>query len=341
KELANNPLLLTLLCLEFEDSGNFPSDRADLYARATNTLLRKWDDKRYIYRQQIYKKLTPKRKEGLLSQIAFKTFDNKEYFFKQRTIERYIGEYICNLPNAPKEQTSLDIDSQAVLKSIEGQHGLLVERARGIYSFSHLTFQEYFTARKIANISNPNQLEIALINLANYVTEKRWREVFLLTATLLEPADRLLILMKRNIDELIAKEAKLQKHLTLVNNKSNSVEANCKNSAIRACYFSLSLSKAIDKVSNEELLIILEKSKKLQQLLTLETDSEPRDTIIKIHSIPHEWNFNRQQRELLNQYLTANQLLVDCLNSECYISRQVREEIENTLLLPFADLNYD
>ncbi len=34
-----------------------------------------------------------------------------------------------DLPNFPTEQTALDIDSHAVLKSIEGQHGLLVERA--------------------------------------------------------------------------------------------------------------------------------------------------------------------------------------------------------------------
>ena len=35
------------------------------------------------------------------------------------------------------------------MKSIEAQHELLVERARRIYSFSPLTFQEYFTARAI------------------------------------------------------------------------------------------------------------------------------------------------------------------------------------------------
>ena len=40
KELANRPLLLTLLCLEFEDSGDFPSDLAELYKRAINTLHR-------------------------------------------------------------------------------------------------------------------------------------------------------------------------------------------------------------------------------------------------------------------------------------------------------------
>jgi hypothetical protein len=34
----------------------------------------------------------------------------------------------------------------------------------------------------------------------------------------------------------------------------------------------------------------------------------------------------------------ANQLLVDCLNSDCYVSREVRQEIEDTLLLPIAEI---
>ena len=57
------------------------------------------------------------------------------------------------------------------MKSIEAQHGLLVERAKGIYSFSHLTFQEYFTAQKIVN-------DQRLPDLVEHITEKRWREVF-------------------------------------------------------------------------------------------------------------------------------------------------------------------
>ena len=39
----------------------------------------------------------------------------------------------------------------AVLKAIEAQHGIFSQRAQRIYSFAHLTFQEYFTAQYIAD----------------------------------------------------------------------------------------------------------------------------------------------------------------------------------------------
>lgn len=122
KELATNPLLLTLLCLEFEDSGDFPSDRAELYNRAIHTLLRKWDTKRGIVRDETYKKLSIRHKEDLLSEVAWTTFERKDYFFKQRDVERYIADYICNLPKAQTEPDALQLDSEAVLKSIETQH---------------------------------------------------------------------------------------------------------------------------------------------------------------------------------------------------------------------------
>jgi predicted NACHT family NTPase len=46
QELANNPLLLTLLCLEFEEASDFPASRAELYQRGLNVLLTKWDGQR-------------------------------------------------------------------------------------------------------------------------------------------------------------------------------------------------------------------------------------------------------------------------------------------------------
>jgi predicted NACHT family NTPase len=147
REMATNPLLLTLLCLVFGSRGSFPANRSELYSEGVDVLLKKWDAKRNIHREEVYRRLSLKRKEDLLSRIAHQTFSQGEYFFKQRMVEGQIQNYICNLPNAASNLEALQVDSEAVLKAIEAHHGLLVERARSIYSFSHLTFQEFFTAR--------------------------------------------------------------------------------------------------------------------------------------------------------------------------------------------------
>ncbi len=48
--------------------------------------------------------------------------------------------------------------------------------------------------------------------------------------------------------------------------------------------------------------------------------------------------FNKEEIELLDQYRYANKLVIDCLNSGCNVSPEVRREIEETLLLPIAEI---
>ncbi len=61
QELATNPLLLTLLCLVFDEFGDFPTNRSELYREGLDVLLKKWDAKRNIERHQIYKITSKKR----------------------------------------------------------------------------------------------------------------------------------------------------------------------------------------------------------------------------------------------------------------------------------------
>ncbi|TVQ20513.1 MAG: NACHT domain-containing protein, partial [Leptolyngbya sp. DLM2.Bin15] len=244
KELAINPLLLTLLCLEFEQSSEFPQSRSELYRRALEVLLRKWDGQRRIKREDVYKRLPVERKENLLGQLAKYTFERGDYFFREDVAKQRISQYIQNLPDAHTDPDALLVDSHAVLKSIEAQHGLLTERATGIYSFSHLTFHEYFTAKAI--VDSPDQ-PTALQALVMHLHEQRWREVFLLVAERMESADQLLMLMKQQIDPMLANDKKLQKFLTWVDQKSRSVEAPYKVAAIRAFYFALDRVLAIER----------------------------------------------------------------------------------------------
>lgn len=231
QELAKSPLLLTLLCLVFGDRNDLPPKRSELYKEGLEVLMKKWDAKRNIEREQIYKHLSPQNKEDMLGQIAFNTFVKSEYFFRQEDLQHQIKDYICNLPEAAADPEVLRVDSEVVLKAIEHHHGLLVERARNIYSFSHLTFQEYFTAREI-------ERERKLETLIQHLTDPRWKEVFLLTAEMLRRSDDFLLMMKEAIDRIFAEDEKLQEVLTWAKQKADSVHTKYKLVAIRAFYFS-------------------------------------------------------------------------------------------------------
>ena len=90
------------------------------------------------------------------------------------------------------------IDTDKVLEAIVIQQGILVERAKDIYSFSHLTLQEYLTAKYI---SQDNHRIEKLIT--EHLTDERWREVFLLVAGIKDNSDELLLSMERQTHQLI------------------------------------------------------------------------------------------------------------------------------------------
>jgi predicted NACHT family NTPase len=59
-----------------------------------------------------------------------------------------------------------------------------------------------------------------------------------------------------------------------------------------------------------------------------------RAVFISYRHIGQDWQFSTQQKDLLRQYYDTNQLLVDCLNSARYLTRTIRQGIEESLLLP-------
>ncbi|MBD1826883.1 NACHT domain-containing NTPase [Microcoleus vaginatus GB1-A2] len=447
RELAVTPILLNLTCLVFQAKADFPSNRAKLYEEGLEIMLRKWDETRGIQRDEVYRNLNLCRKKHLLAFVAAITFARGDYFFEKNTVQQLIADYLANLPDGTTDPVQLESHSEVVLKAIEAQHGLLVERARGIYSFSHLTFQEYFTAREIVTNSAPQALEKLVIHL----TEKRWREVLFLAVGMLQKADDLLLSMKQQVDGLVADDEQLQQFLMWIRNKSFSIKAPYKPSAIRAFYlgrevervsnprsdlnFDLSLIRilgyAIDHTfkpplelffldftsyydherdsglaterhsdlatdivldvamvyaidlnipylyaaaSGRNLLSILaftlnlnlepELKQSLQQLRDQlyasaytnriqewwrserewwnakgqDWTQQLINVMIKYRNIGRNWIFSEQQKSLLRKYYDANKLLVDCLNSGCNVSPAVRQEIEETLLLPIANL---
>lgn len=272
RELAVTPLLLNLACLVFQSKAKFPSKRIKLYEEALDILLVRWDRSKGIKRDEVYQKLSLAHKIKLLNQVGAIAFEQEDYFFEQNKIQKLIADYLRLLPNAETDPVALKLDSEAVLKSIELQHGLFVERSRRIYSFSHLAFQEYFTARYITaqteleigklklesfeefkdegwqvegsqhNLQSPNLQPPTLQPLVSHIFEKRWREVFLLVTEMSPKPENLLGSMKQEIDLLTASDEKLQQFLRWVNQKSELVPVQHKRAAVRAFYFSLALA---------------------------------------------------------------------------------------------------
>jgi predicted NACHT family NTPase len=239
RQLVATPLFLHLACWVFQGQGNFPTKRTEFYKQGLDLLLGKWDEAKGVERDDVYRGFLLPQKLKLLSQLAAVTFEQGQYFFEQRVIEQYIEDYLRNLPGAVSEPEELQLESEAILKSIEAQHGFLVERARGIFSFSYLAFQEYFTARKIVASHNLRALEQALGGLVSHITDPHWREVFLLTAAMLRSADSLVQLMKQQIDALVSQDPYLQEFLVWASQKSQTIPTETKLVTTRAFYLAL------------------------------------------------------------------------------------------------------
>ena len=397
QELATNPLLLTLLCLVFDEYGDFPANRSELYREGLDVLLKKWDVKRNIERHQLYKNLSMQRKEDLLGQVACETFKRGDYFFRQIDLENYITEYIRNLPKAHNSEDALQIDSEAIIKAIESQHGLFVERAKGIYSFSHLTFQEYLAAREFVYNGNSETLNL----LASKITDHRWQDILRLSVGMMRSADELLTSMKEQCDRLLAGDRQLQSLLQWVNQKAESAQVSDRLQSVRAFYLTLGraiaqsdpfnlanvlartlvldldlcqnrnlnvdlafdLARALETKEGEDLGLDLE----LDLSLALEYAQEMPDPRLAdalselINNCPEDadndikwqhwandlrkqaiahrnigqiWDFTPDQLQQLSSYSKANRLLVECLDSDCYVRQPVRQAIEQSLLLP-------
>jgi NACHT domain len=188
KGLAHSPLLLTFLCLVYDKSQTFAINRSSLYQKALRILMEEWAAEKRILYDDIYSRLSTEMENILLSEIAMSGFEVNQIFFSRHELLTKIQIFLANgLTNISNR-----LDGEAIINAIVVQQGIMIERVKDTYSFSHLTLQEYLTAQYIIDHQDIEQLVI------NHIIDQRWREVFLLVAGLMRGgADELLLLMEK------------------------------------------------------------------------------------------------------------------------------------------------
>jgi predicted NACHT family NTPase len=176
-DLGSNPLLLSIVCALYYNDLKIPTEPDELYARTVEGLLGAWDAFRAIARFTPLSDYSVRRRAVLMSWIAATMFDLQRLVFTPRDIEasRVLERFADAMHTSP-------IPADDLLGSLFNDFGILIERAPGLFSFSHLTLQEYLTAQYI--VDNRRELE-----LLKHQRAEEWREVLRLVAKMLPNAN--------------------------------------------------------------------------------------------------------------------------------------------------------
>lgn len=180
RELAINPLLLTVIALVHRDRVKLPNRRAELYAEAVAVLLGKWDEARGVAEIAILddQPFDAGDRRLLLQQVALHMHARQKKELDGADLRDLLKTFF--LSKTLDEAAALRA-VERFLRVVEERTGLLAARGEGVYAFSHLTFQEYLAALAIAD--RDSYVKDALAHSG----EPWWREVILLTAGSLSP----------------------------------------------------------------------------------------------------------------------------------------------------------
>ena len=144
RRLAANPMLLSIIALVHRSLAVLPKERSKLYSQCSKILLEQWDISRGVQVDDTQLKLG--QKESIMKRLAY-AFHAGEIGdsaggreARRSDVERLIGTMLPAMGRTPD-------DAPRLLSILIERSGILTERQLDVLTFSHQTFQEYFTAQ--------------------------------------------------------------------------------------------------------------------------------------------------------------------------------------------------
>ena len=210
RNLAETPLILTLMAQVHARTG-LPNNRADLYDKAVNLLLARWENR--LVRDEIGTadpgmvmrfNIPLGNIRTVLAEVAYEAHQNQESQENRSQQAANIPRY--NLLKTFEERLEIDIgEAGNILAYIQERAGLIQAQDQDTFSFPHRTFQEYLAATHFHVESDATNIMIEALNR----DLQWWREVFLLWAGTMEQVTSLSYAIERIVpvdDELDEKK---------------------------------------------------------------------------------------------------------------------------------------
>jgi hypothetical protein len=176
-DLAENPLLLSILALIHFNKNGLPVERAKLYDHATLAMLGHWD--RSPSGRDLGEDTIPKNwgnklglsepairlvLEHLAHRIQFSEVGSE--FPKQIALDA-----LCKGISEVASHTLVEERAGLLLRLLLERSGLLQERSPEVLAFTHLSFQEYLAARRLLAEGTPGSDEIGAASADERHTE--------------------------------------------------------------------------------------------------------------------------------------------------------------------------
>jgi hypothetical protein len=203
KELATNPLLVTILALLYRyQNKQLPKSRVELYEQSINILVGKWKHI-HIKEHSISRVELNKLLEALAAHIHSSPSEEIREPEMRDILKVELKAIRGYDPDAPVS-TAIDEQVENFIKIIKEDVGLLSERGEKLYHFLHRTFQEYLAARRLVSNS-----ELAIQNIIDRLSDPVWREPVLLSVAYANSywsAER----FNQLVDSLLSSEDKLK-----------------------------------------------------------------------------------------------------------------------------------
>jgi len=181
KDLSSTPLLLSIICALYDNELKLPERKEELLERAIFGLLGGWDYFRGISRATFLGDVSTMKRQVLVSKLAYELFIEKYIVFTLSDVRA------LQITSQALELIGLEsIEESIVLSALYNDFGILIERSPEVYSFSHLSFQEYLVAKYVVD----SRLENDLVNHA-LVRPEKYIDVMQYVANLLPRSEGL------------------------------------------------------------------------------------------------------------------------------------------------------